>query len=63
MAKYSAQKLIKQKKTEFLNTKLTENIGKLKEYWKSLKTPLKALQQTFTLKQRMKLPFLMTKKC
>ena len=62
-AKYSAQKLIKQKKTEFLNTKLTENIGKLKEYWKSLKTPLKVLQQTFTLKQRMKLPFLMTKKC
>ena len=37
-AKYNTQKLIKQKKIEFLNTKLTENIGKPKELWKSLKT-------------------------
>ena len=37
-AKYNAQKLIKQKKIEFFNTKLTENIGKPKELWKSLKT-------------------------
>ena len=36
-AKYNTQKLIKQKKIEFLNTKLTENIGKPKELWKSLK--------------------------
>ena len=35
--KYNTQKLIKQKKIEFLNTKLTENIGKPKEFWKSLK--------------------------
>ena len=38
-AKYNTQKLIKQKKKiEFLNTKLTENIGKPKELRKSLKT-------------------------
>ena len=37
-AKYNTQKLIKQKKIEFFNTKLTENIGTLKELWKSLKT-------------------------
>ena len=37
-AKYNTQKLIKQKKIEFLNTKLTENIGKPKELRKSLKT-------------------------
>ena len=37
-AKYDTQKLIKQKKTEFFNTKLAENIGKPKELWKSLKT-------------------------
>ena len=36
-AKYNTQKLIKQKKIELFNTKLTENIGKLKELWKSLK--------------------------
>ena len=37
-AKYNTQKLIKQKKIEFFNTKLTENISKPKELWKSLKT-------------------------
>ena len=36
--KYNTQKLFKQKKIEFFNTKLTENIGKPKELWKSLKT-------------------------
>ena len=36
-AKYNTQKLIK-KKMIFFNTKLTENIGKPKELWKSLKT-------------------------
>ena len=35
--KYNTQKLIKQKNS-FFNTKLTENIGKPKELWKSLKT-------------------------
>ena len=30
-AKYNTQKLIKRKKIEFFNTKLTENIGKLKK--------------------------------
>ena len=35
--KYNTQKLIKQKKS-FFNTKLTENIGKPKEFSKSLKT-------------------------
>ena len=37
-AKYNSQKRIKQKKIDFFNTKLTENIGKPKELWKSLKT-------------------------
>ena len=37
-AKYNTQKLIKQKKIEFFNTKLTENIGKPKELWNYLKT-------------------------
>ena len=37
-AKYNTLKLIKQKKIEFFNTKLTENIDKPKELWKSLKT-------------------------
>ena len=36
-AKYNTQKLIKQKKIECFNTKLTENIGKPKKLWKSLK--------------------------
>ena len=36
--KYNTQKLIKQKKPEFFNAKLTENIGKPKELWNSLKT-------------------------
>ena len=36
-AKYNVQKLIKQKKIEFYNAKLTENIGKPKELWKALK--------------------------
>ena len=37
--KYNTQKLTKQKKKdEFFDTKLTENIGELKELWKSLKT-------------------------
>ena len=36
-AKYNTQKLIKQK-SEFFNTKLTENTGKPKELWKTLKT-------------------------
>ena len=36
-AKYNTQKVIKKKKIEFFNTKLTENIGKPKELWKSLK--------------------------
>ena len=31
------QKLIKQKKIEFYNAKLTDNIGKPKELWKALK--------------------------
>ena len=31
-AKYSTQKLIKQKKIEFFDTKLTESIGKLNSY-------------------------------
>ena len=31
------KKLIKQKKIEFYNAKLTENIGKPKELWKALK--------------------------
>ena len=35
-AKYNTQKLIKQKK--IVNTKLTENISKPKELWKSLET-------------------------
>ena len=35
--KYNTQKLIKQNKIEFFNTKLTENTGKPKELWKSLK--------------------------
>ena len=33
-AKYNTQKSIKQKKIEFFNTKLTENIDKPKELWK-----------------------------
>ena len=37
-AKYNTQKLIKQKKIELSNTKLTENIGKPKESRKSVKT-------------------------
>ena len=37
-AKYNTKKLIKQKKNEFFNTKLAENIGKPKKVWKSLKT-------------------------
>ena len=36
-AKYNTQKLTQQKKN-FFNRKLTENIGKPKELWKSLKT-------------------------
>ena len=36
-AKYNTRKLMKPKKIEFFNTKLTENIGKPKELWKSLK--------------------------
>ena len=36
-AKYNVQKLIKQKKIEFFNAKLTENIGNPKELWKALK--------------------------
>ena len=32
------KKLIKQRKKEFYETKLTENIGKPKELWKTLKT-------------------------
>ena len=36
-AKYNVQKLIKQKKIEFYNAKLTENIGKPKELWRALK--------------------------
>ena len=39
-AKYNSQKLIKQKKIEFFNIKLTESIGKLEELWKSIKSPL-----------------------
>ena len=35
--KYNTRKLIKLKKIELFNTKLTENIGKPKELWKSLK--------------------------
>ena len=35
---YNTQKLTKQKKIEFFNTKLTENIGKPNESWNSLKT-------------------------
>ena len=37
-AKYNVEKLIKQRKKEFYETKLTENIGKPKELWKTLKT-------------------------
>ena len=37
-AKYNTQKLIRQKKIELSNTKLTENIGKPKESRKSVKT-------------------------
>ena len=33
----NVQKLIKQKKIEFYNAKLTESIGKPKELWKALK--------------------------
>ena len=36
--KYNTQKLIKQKKIKFFNAKLTENIGKPEELWKSIKT-------------------------
>ena len=36
--KYNTQKLIKQKNPKFFNTKLTENIGKLKELSKCPKT-------------------------
>ena len=36
--KYNTQKLIKQKNPEFFNAKLTENVGKPKELWNSLKT-------------------------
>ena len=36
--KYNTEKLIKPKKIEIFNTKLTENISKPKELWKSLKT-------------------------
>ena len=35
--KYNTQKLTKQKKTKFINTKLIDNIDKTKELWKSLK--------------------------
>ena len=37
-AKYNVQKLIRKKKIEFYKKSLTENIGKPKELWKSLKT-------------------------
>ena len=37
-AKYNVKKLIKQRKKEFYETKLTENIAKPKELWKTLKT-------------------------
>ena len=37
-AKFNTQKIIKHSKIDFLNTKLTENIGKPKDLWKSLKT-------------------------
>ena len=37
-AKYHAVKLIKQKKSQFYNEKLKENIGKPKELWKALKS-------------------------
>ena len=37
-AKYNVKKLIKQRKKEFYKTKLTENIGKPKELWKTLMT-------------------------
>ena len=46
-AKYNTQKLIKQKKPEFFNRKLTENIGKPKELWKSRKTLSLAYQKFF----------------
>ena len=36
--KYNTQKLIKRNKIEFFNTKLSKNIDKPKEQWKSLKT-------------------------
>ena len=36
-AKYNTQKLTKQKKTEFFNTKWIDSIGKTKELWKFLK--------------------------
>ena len=38
VVKYNTQKLIKRNKIDFFNTKLTENIDKPKEQWKSLKT-------------------------
>ena len=37
-AKYNLQKLIKIKKRDFYQVKLTENIGKPKELWKTLKS-------------------------
>ena len=37
-AKYNVKKLIKQRKKEFYETKLTENIGKPKELWKTINT-------------------------
>ena len=36
-AKYHAVKLIKQKKSQFHEQKVKENIGKPKELWKGLK--------------------------
>ena len=36
--KYNTQKLIKRKKIKTFKIKLTENIGKPRELWKSLKT-------------------------
>ena len=36
--KYNLQKLIKIKKRDFYQVKLTENIGKPKELWKTLKS-------------------------
>ena len=37
-AKYNVQKLVKIKKRDFYQVKLTENIGKPKELWKTLKS-------------------------